>query len=85
MDQLLGCDFGDVKNVVPFFEIDGRKIFVFPDLCHMIKLSRGFMCDEASFLDGSGTTISWKYFVNLNKLQNNLGLHLGNKIRNLKN
>ncbi|KAJ6639220.1 hypothetical protein Bhyg_11962 [Pseudolycoriella hygida] len=48
-------------------------------------LSRGFMYDEASFLDGSGRTISWKYFVNLNKLQNNLGLHLRNKIRNLKN
>ncbi len=45
MDQILGCDFGDVNNIVPFFEID---------MCHMLKLARGFMCDESSFLDGSG-------------------------------
>lgn len=69
MDVLLGCDYTNVKHLVTCFKINGYLIFVFPDMCHMIKLARNFMCDENEFLDGKGGVISWKYFENLLKLQ----------------
>lgn len=69
MDTLLGCDFRNVDDLVTFFVLNGQKIFVFPDMCHMIKLARNFICDEFEFLDGNGRIVSWKYFINLHKLQ----------------
>lgn len=72
MDQLLGCDFSNVQNLVTYFEVNGQTIFVFPDMCHMIKLARNFICDEFEFLDGDGRVVSWKYFINLHKLQTRL-------------
>lgn len=69
MDSLLGCDFTNVKHLVTSFEIGGQTTYVFPDMCHMIKLLNNFVCDESTFLDGYDRTISWKHFVNLQKLQ----------------
>lgn len=69
MDALLGCDFTNIQHLVTYFVVDGHIHFVFPDMCHMLKLARNFMCDEYEFLDGKGRTVSWKYFENLLKLQ----------------
>jgi len=46
MDTLLGCDFTNVQNLVTYFKVNGQIIFVFPDMCHMVKLARNFVCDE---------------------------------------
>lgn len=69
MDVMLGCDFSDVKNLITSFKIDRQTIYVFPDMSHMIKIARNFVCDEYEFLDGYGRTVSWKYFLHLQKSQ----------------
>lgn len=69
MDELLGCNYRNVKDLLTFIIINGHKIFVFPDMCHMLKLARNFAFNEYEFLDGNGRIISWKYFVDLHKLQ----------------
>lgn len=63
MDVLLACDFSNVKQFVTSFKVNGQDIFVFPNMCHMLKLARNFICDEYEFLDGNDRTISWKYFA----------------------
>lgn len=69
MARELGCDFRDMNNPITSFQVEGRTLFIFPDMCHMLKLSRNFVFDEGSFLDGEKRTISWKYFISLNNFQ----------------
>lgn len=69
MDELLGCNYSNIRNLVTFFMVGKQKIFVFPDMCHMLKLARNFAFNEFEFLDGNKRKVSWKYFTNLHKLQ----------------
>lgn len=55
--------------------------FVFPDPSHMIKLVRNLFGEILSLLDVDGNEINFKYLVELNKLQENEGLHLANRLR----
>lgn len=69
MDELLGCDFRNVKDLVTSLKVDGHTVFVFPDMCHLLKLTRNFAFNEYEFLDGKKRKVCWKYFANLQTLQ----------------
>ena len=47
----------------------------------MLKLLRNTLGECSLILDGNGGTVDWKYLTLLQELQENEGLHLGNKIR----
>ena len=80
MLSLLGCiiDPFDPKS---YFEhpTQPHKVYATLDVCHMLKLSRNALADCKSFFSDEGT-ISWSYITNLSKMQDDIGLRLGNKL-----
>ena len=58
-----------------------KKIYVFLDVCHMLKLIRNTLGDSGTLHDKDGNTISWQYLVELQKLQEKESLRLGNKLK----
>lgn len=44
------------------------KIYVFLDICHMLKLVRNTLGTAGVFIDQDGNKILWQYFVELQKL-----------------
>ena len=58
-----------------------NKIYVFLDICHMLKLVRNTLGTGGVFIDQDGNKILWQYFVELQKLQDKEGLRLGNKLK----
>ena len=56
-------------------------VFIIFDVCHMLKLVRNVLGDWGVIVDELGQHIKWQYFVELQKLQEKEGLHLGNKLR----
>lgn len=81
MSRCLGCELDSVDTLKPYFEINGSRVFIFPDPSHMIKLVRNALGDKKKLLNNNGEVIDWKFLENLNELQLNEGLHLGNKLR----
>ena len=78
----LGCNF-DYKNINSTF-VDpnsGRRIAVFFDPCHMVKLIRNTLGEKKVIIDDNGGTIKWDFLTELCKLQDEEGLHLANKMR----
>ena len=57
-----------------------KKIYVFLDVCHMLKLIRNTLGDGGILYDKDGKTISWAYLIELQKLQEKECLRLGNKL-----
>jgi len=55
------------------------NVSLFLDPCHMLKLVRNTLGDKKSVVDGSGDIIKWDYITNLHKLQEQEGLHFGNR------
>ncbi|CAH2108786.1 unnamed protein product [Euphydryas editha] len=79
MAKLLGCDIeSDIIN--PVFTHNGKKVAIFPDPSHMLKLVRNTLGDK-TFLTSEKGQISWNYIQLLVELQENEGLHLANKVR----
>lgn len=76
----LGCDF-NLHHFYPFFIFRNRRIHVFYDPCHMIKLIRNTLGDVGSLIDHGGDVINFKYLSLLLKLQTEKGLHLANKLK----
>ena len=67
----------DVKNLQTFFintEDSNRKIHVFVDVCHMLKLLRNNFKKVMVMYDKEGDRISWEYIEELAKLQDIEGL-----------
>jgi len=58
----------------------GEPIFVVLDTSHLIKLVRNTLGDLHLLFTEDGRRIEWKYVRELEKLQSEEGLHLGNKI-----
>ena len=56
------------------------KVYILFDVCHMLKLMRNTLADGGMFLDGDGNRIKWDYIVALNRLQQDEGVHLANKV-----
>ena len=58
-----------------------KRVYVFLDVCHMLKLIRNTLGDQKVFVDGDGNKICWEYIIELQKLQDEEGLRLGNKLK----
>lgn len=58
-----------------------KKIYVLLDVCHMLKLVRNTLGSYGTLVDKDGGKICWKYIVELQKLQDEEGLRLGNKLK----
>ena len=84
MIKNLGCNL-DFSS--PFFKtsfphpVSKESVFVFLDPCHMMKLVRNTLGDKKSMVDGNIKFVKWEYFEKLHALQEQEGLHLGNKLR----
>ena len=58
-----------------------KKIYVLLDVCHMLKLVRNTLGDGGILMDKNGNKIYWQFVANLQKLQEEEGLRLGNKLK----
>lgn len=78
----LGCNFDDINNLITHFKhpVTKNPVVVILDPCHMIKLVRNSMQSKKNFIDKDGNKIKWQYLEHLKNLQDNIGLHFGNKI-----
>ncbi|CAH1738656.1 unnamed protein product, partial [Aphis gossypii] len=85
MAKQLGCNF-NIKTLKSEFEFKKdnnsiKKIYIFPDPAHMIKLVRNTFGEKKILLDSNNNEINFSYLQKLLILQENEGLHLGNKLR----
>lgn len=71
----------DLNTSFPNPSLPSENIYVFLDVCHMIKLLRNGFSHFGQLLNHAGQKIEWKYLEELQKLQEKEGLHLGNKLR----
>mgnify|MGYP002803822934 CR=1 FL=1 len=58
-----------------------NKIYVFLDICRMLKLVRNTLGTGGVFVGHDGNKILWQYFVELWKLHDEEDLSLGNKVK----
>ena len=66
----------DPDSMTTFFDNDdmiSKKTYVFLDICHMIKNVRNILRNH-DLIDSDGNNISWKYIIELAKLQEREGL-----------
>ena len=81
--EQLGCQFGSTYNTFKTkfpHPTTGEDVFVIADPCHMLKLARNALAFLGTITDDKGQTIQWDYFRELNKLQQQEGLKMGNKL-----
>lgn len=79
--KLLGCDFA-TNNMKTFFDhpITQKPVVVILDPCHMVKLVRNVFEAKKTLIDKDGFKVEWKHLKSLKNIQDNIGLHIGNKI-----
>lgn len=66
MVKMLGANLDVYSDEFqPYFMLDGSKIFIFLDVCHMEKLVRGHLDKKNEFIDENGKNIQWKYIAQL--------------------
>lgn len=72
----------DLDPSFPYPADPNRRIHVFLDICHMLKLMRNTLAADWIITSPEGGEITWNYtrVQNLNKLQEEEGLRLGNKL-----
>ena len=73
-----------LPNIKPYFlhTLDKqRRIYIFLDVCHMLKLIRNTLGDGGIEIDKDGSKICWAYLIELQKWQETEGLRLANKLR----
>jgi hypothetical protein len=58
-----------------------KKVHILLDVCHMLKLIRNTLGEGGILIDKDGGRICWDYIVALERLQNEEGLRLGNKLK----
>lgn len=56
------------------------EVFIFPDGCHMHKLSRNRLARKEILYDTDQNSIEWRYIVELEKYQRETGINSGNKM-----
>ena len=60
---------------------NGKRVHVLLDVCHMLKLARNTLGSCSVIINPTGDKIMWQHIKELSHLQQNEGLHLGNKLR----
>ena len=83
MLEHLGCDFSldTMKVTLNITNCLSIPILAFIDACHNIKNVRNALGDLKILQNSKGQFIEWKYFVKLNDVQYECGLHLANRLR----
>lgn len=83
MVKKLGCKL-DPNDLKTFFlhPVTGKPIYVFLDTCHMLKLVRNTLSEKCCLVDSENKYVKWEYIDKLRSLQQQEGLHLGNKLKN---
>jgi hypothetical protein len=82
MLSLLGCQLNPV-DPKPYFRhpVLGHNVYATLDICHMLKLSRNALADFATFhINDSDQRVCWQYVADLASFQDEIGLHLANKL-----
>ena len=79
--NILGASM-DPLNCIPFFShpVTKNKVFATLDICHMLKLARNALAEMGCFVTKDGSKICWECITKLSHYQDQLGLHLGNKL-----
>jgi len=82
MAKCLGADF-TLTNLKPFLKHPESEtiVHIILDPAHMLKLCRNTLGDWKTIFDENMVPIKWKYFKQLVQIQEEIGLHLGTKIR----
>ena len=87
------CNFSMISSLGASLDMDNfqthfnhplalnKKVYVLLDICHMIKLVRNTLGKGLILIDKDGGKISWQYIVELEKIQRQEGLRLGNKLK----
>ena len=70
----------DLNSSLNFKNVLGNPAQVMMDASHLIKLTRNTLGDFQTLLNGNGEKVQWKHLVSLHKLQEDEGLHAGNKL-----
>lgn len=83
MAKNLGCKL-DPNDLKTFFlhPVTCKPIYVFLDPCHMLKLVRNTLAEKCCLVDSDNRYVKWEYIEKLHSLQQQEGLHLGNKLKN---
>lgn len=74
----------DIENIIPYFLHPANKlkrIYIFYDACHMIKLVRNTL-SMSNLTDNDKETVSWTYIKQLVSLQEKEELHIATEVRN---
>lgn len=79
--RYLGCHLDVRQPLKTWFNVAGssEKVYIILDACHMLKLFRNLLESYRNIRSPSGT-ISWHFISDLNDIQQQLGLKLGNKL-----
>lgn len=78
----LGCQINHNSILKTTFKhpVTNSDVAIFLDPVHMIKLVRNHFESKKTFLDENEEEINWNLICELNKLQENEGLHIANKL-----
>lgn len=79
MCKALGADFDTGKAYISDPRQTNRKIYVFLDAPHMLKLARNAL-GTRNLIEGNGGVIEWNYISLLFDSQKSLPCNLGNKL-----
>lgn len=79
MVKIMGADLEKDLLYIDNPHSDG-KIFIFPDGCHMLKLSRNRLAGNKEMYDMHQNLIEWRYIEALERYQRETGINFGNKI-----
>lgn len=79
--KILGCKLDDPRRLKTTFQhpCADYEVAEFIDFCHMLKLIRNHFASKEIFFHNNDQ-ILWKYVKTLSYLQEEIGLHLANKI-----
>lgn len=80
--KLLGCKIDNENELKTTFKhpVDHSDVAVFLDPVHLFKLVRNHFESKKYILDENQEEISWNLLCELNKIQENEGLHIANKL-----
>lgn len=70
MFRHLGASF-KLDDLKPYFRhpVNGNRIFIMFDACHMLKLVRNCILKHGSIVDSDNQTIKWKHFQRLERVR----------------
>lgn len=84
MCKQLGANLNvDPDDFKPFFETkNGKKIFIWFDPCHMLKLVRNAIASKEQFTDSEGKLIAWSHYTKLVEISKINGCDLTHEMNN---